>query len=149
MTTSNSSLPTCDTCERILAEGLEEWDDSQDLLCFGPSDPNCRPPEKIETQLKNIGAQISGSAEARNHVEFDKLGVHIDGLFGAMSELSKKYPLGTEQNPITQNEPNEDRRYKFCRCSKCKTVQKCIPSSDFYICPDGSLRCEDCFRTTI
>ncbi len=31
----------CPRCGRILVDGLEEWDDSMDLLCFGELDPSC------------------------------------------------------------------------------------------------------------
>ena len=33
--------PVCERCGRFLAEGLEEWDDSMELLCFGETDPLC------------------------------------------------------------------------------------------------------------
>jgi hypothetical protein len=38
--------PSCVKCGRILAEGLEEWDDSMELLCFGERDTKCVRSEK-------------------------------------------------------------------------------------------------------
>jgi hypothetical protein len=40
--------PSCSRCGRLLAEGLDEWDDSIDLLCFGEKDPLCEKSKKIK-----------------------------------------------------------------------------------------------------
>ncbi len=40
------------------------------------------------------------------------------------------------------------RGYQMCRCVKCKEVQQCTPSNDFYTMPDkDGLFCERCFRS--
>ena len=38
---TSSQHPVCKKCDRFLAEGIEEWDDSMDLLCFGETDLKC------------------------------------------------------------------------------------------------------------
>jgi hypothetical protein len=38
----------CERCGRILADGLEEWDDTMDLLCFGEADPSCYESNKFK-----------------------------------------------------------------------------------------------------
>jgi len=44
-----SEHPVCERCGRFLAEGLEEWDDSTELICFGEEDPLCGTPNpKLE-----------------------------------------------------------------------------------------------------
>lgn len=40
----------CPICDRLIAEGLDEWDDSPDLLCFGETDPLCVPSAKTKVQ---------------------------------------------------------------------------------------------------
>lgn len=48
------------------------------------------PNESVDVQLKRIGTQITEAENSLNNIEFGKLGEHMDGLFGAMSVLSKK-----------------------------------------------------------
>ena len=52
-------------------------------------------------------------------------------------------------DPITHG--GVDRRYKRCRCSKCKTVRECTPDFDFYTrdSPEGLLECETCYCAEI
>lgn len=49
------------------------------------------------------------------------------------------------KSPITHGGP--DRRYEMCQCSKCGTVQQCVPGYDFFTTTDdlGPLLCSDCF----
>jgi hypothetical protein len=42
----------------------------------------------IDAQLKHVSDQITAREEARNHIEFKKLGEHINVLFDALSKLS-------------------------------------------------------------
>lgn len=40
---------------------------------------------------------------------------------------------------------NQDRRYKECFCSVCKTSGICIPAHDYYGSNGEPLVCEPCF----
>ena len=42
-------------------------------------------------------------------------------------------------------EAGTERGYRLCLCSKCETVQRCVPVNDFYEDGDG-LMCSGCFR---
>ena len=59
----NKEHPSCKICGRFLAEGLEEWDDSLDLLCFGKSDTKCT--ESVKKALSDIAA-IGAKEEERS-----------------------------------------------------------------------------------
>jgi hypothetical protein len=48
---------------------------------------------------------------------------------------------------ITHDGP--DRRNKMCRCSRCKKVELCTPSRDFYGYDGAPLVCEDCFHRKV
>lgn len=39
--------------------------------------------------LSDIGRQIKEAEERRNHIEFGKLGEHLDALTSSLSQLSK------------------------------------------------------------
>ena len=68
--------------------GYAEPDDPTGDRVQVVSDRLVPPAEHIE-QLRSIGVQVTASEQARNHVEFGKLGEHVDALFGSMSKLSK------------------------------------------------------------
>lgn len=58
---------------------------------------------------------------------------------------------GTKADPITVENAQIDRRFKWCRCSACDRVAMCTPEMDFwYPCTYGSgegkarLLCDPC-----
>lgn len=61
-----SERPSCARCGRLLAEGLEEWDDSTELLCFGERDLLCAPSKKCAEPPRPMKVLCTGSREWTN-----------------------------------------------------------------------------------
>ncbi len=70
-----SDYERCPVCERILADRLEEWDDSPDLLCNGPGSPGCYPSVKRMTneRLAELKSDLMGARDPSENELFSEL----------------------------------------------------------------------------
>lgn len=55
---------------------------------IGAEEPEEGAPLSTEAAIARIGQQITEAESARNHVDFGKLGEHLDVLVSALSKLS-------------------------------------------------------------